>query len=319
MVAKPSYEDLLQRIKGLETENAEIRQDLDRVKENENKFRMMIENMPDIIWTISADNLRTAYLSPSVESMLGYSVEEAKKKTVKEMVTPATFEAGSQYLADTLEKLKTNSQDLEQTQSFEIEYICKDGSTLWAELTAKLIVDENGNATDIIGVSRDISKRKAAEQALKKNEKKYRTLFENSRDAIYITTVAGNIVEFNPAGVDLFGYSRQEIIGSDIIKIYHDPQDREKFQATIREKGFVRDYEIKFKKKDETRIDCLLTSTLWYSENGEILGYQGIIRDITDQKRMVSQLQQMQKMEAIGTLAGGWMLKDSRFAFHPFF
>ncbi len=91
----------------------------------------------------------------------------------------------------------------------------------------------------------------------------------------------------------------------DIIKIYNDPQDRENFKETIREKGFVRDFEVKFKKKDGTRIACLLTSTLWHSENGEILGYQGIIRDITDQKRMISQLQQMQKMEAIGTLAGG--------------
>jgi two-component system cell cycle sensor histidine kinase/response regulator CckA len=125
------------------------------------------------------------------------------------------------------------------------------------------------------------------------------------RDAIYITTLSGTIIEFNPAGVELFGYSRDEIIGSDIIRIYHDPLDREKFQETIREKGFVRDYQIKFKKKNKTRIDCLITTTLWFSDNGDVLGYQGIIRDITDQKRMFTQLQQMQKMEAIGTLAGG--------------
>jgi PAS domain S-box-containing protein len=180
MVDKPSYEDLLQRIKKLEAENAGIRQDLDRARQSENKFRIMIENIPDIIWTLSADNLRMKYISPSVETMLGYPVDEVRKKSVKEMLTPATFDMCSQYLADGIEKLKTNSLDLEQTHSLEAEYICKDGSTLWTELTAKLIVDESLKTIDIIGVSRDISKRKAVEQALRKNEEKYRTLFENS-------------------------------------------------------------------------------------------------------------------------------------------
>jgi two-component system cell cycle sensor histidine kinase/response regulator CckA len=305
MVDKPSYDELLHRIQGLETENTKIRQDLDRVKCSENKFRMMIENMPDIIWTLSVDTFRTKYLSPSVETMLGYTLEEARKKTVKEMVSPASFQLGAQYLENILKNLKTHPLDAHQTHSLEVEYICKDGSSLWGEVTAKLVFDEQGNVSEIIGVSRDISKRLIAEKALKKNEAKYRTLFENSRDAIYITTISGTIIEFNPAGVELFGYSRDEIIGSDIIKIYHDPQNRENFKETIREKGFVRDYEIKFKKKDDTHLDCLVTTTFWRSEDGEVLGYQGIIRDITDQKRMISQLQQMQKMEAIGTLAGG--------------
>ncbi len=305
MVDKPSYDELIQRIRDLETENTHLRQDLLHVRRSENKFRMMIENVPDIIWTLSADNLHTDYLSPSVKTMLGYSVDEALKKSVKEMVAPASFKFASQYLANVLEKYKKNPLNAQQTHAFELEYICKDGSTLWVELTAKLIFDDKGNVIDIIGVSRDISKRMITEKALKKSEERYRTLFENSRDVIYITTISGSVIEFNPAGVELFGYSRDEIIGSDIIKIYNTPDDREKFQKTIREKGYVRDYEIKFKKKNETRIDCLLTSTLWYSETDDILGYQGIIRDITDQKRMVSQLQQMQKMEAIGTLAGG--------------
>ncbi|MDO9262391.1 MAG: PAS domain S-box protein, partial [Desulfosalsimonadaceae bacterium] len=158
---------------------------------------------------------------------------------------------------------------------------------------------------DIVGVSRDISKRIIAENSLKKSEEKYRSLFESSRDVIYITTLDGEIIEYNPAGVELFGYSREEVIGNSILTLYHNPDDRAKFIEAIRQKGYVRDYEIKFKKKDGTRIDCLLTSTFWQSEDGGMLGYQGIIRDITDQKRMMAQLQQIQKMEAIGTLAGG--------------
>lgn len=109
----------------------------------------------------------------------------------------------------------------------------------------------------------------------------------------------------NPSGADLFGYSHDDMIGSDILNIYHNPADRIRFQETIKKKGYVKDYEIKFRKKNGAQIECLLTSTIWLSDSGDILGYQGVIRDITDQKRMSSQLQQIQKMEAIGTLAGG--------------
>ncbi|MCD6584788.1 MAG: PAS domain S-box protein, partial [Desulfobacteraceae bacterium] len=187
MVDKPSYDELIHRIQALETENSTLCQDLSLVKRSENKFRMMIENIPDIIWTLSPDTLQTNYLSPSAETMLGYSIEELQKKSVKELVTPASFKFGSQYLAGLLEKQKTNPSNAQQTHSFEIEYVCKDGSPLWAELTAKPVFNEKGTVIDIIGVSRDISKRLIAEIALKKSAEKYRTLFENSRDAIYIT------------------------------------------------------------------------------------------------------------------------------------
>ena len=305
MVEKPSYDDLVEQIRKLESENVTLKNELEQVNRSEKNFRIMIENVPDIIWTLSAGNLRTKYISPAVETMLGYSVEEAWQKSVKGVIAPASFEFATRYLADVLEKIKTDPSYARKTYSFEIEYIRKDGAPLWVELTAKGIPDESGRISEIIGVSRDISQRKSTEKALKKSEERYRTLFENSRDAIYITTLEGKVIELNPAGIKLFGYPRDEIIGFDIIKIYHDPSDREKFQKTINEKGYVRDYEIKFKKKDASLLDCLLTSTIWYSGTGDILGYQGIIRDITDQKRMRNQLQQIQKMEAIGTLAGG--------------
>ncbi|MEZ4567167.1 MAG: hypothetical protein R2860_09445 [Desulfobacterales bacterium] len=78
----------------------------------------------------------------------------------------------------------------------------------------------------------------------------------------------------NPAGIDLFGFPKSEI-DADIIQIYDNPMEREIFQAKIAEKGNVRDYEITFK-KDGTRIDCLLTSTFWYSETSEKIGYQEV-------------------------------------------
>ena len=305
MADNPSYDELMRRIQILESENAGLRKDLSQHERSEAKYRMMIENIPDLIWVLSADGSRTTYLSPSVETILGFSKAEIRNKTIWDFVTPETMRIGAAYLAEERERLKKDPSRARLTHSFDIEYIRKDKTILQAELTARTIVDESGQIIEIIGVSRDMSQRAMAEKSLKKSEARYRSLFENSRDAIYIMTIDGRVIEFNPAGIELFGYSREEMIGSDILKIYHDPADRGKFKKTIREKGYVRDYEIKFKKKNGTLIDCLLTSSLWYADDGEILGYQGIIRDITEQKRMVRQLQQVQKMEAIGTLAGG--------------
>lgn len=305
MADLPSNNDLVQRVRELEDENASIRTELVQLQRSDHKLRMMIDNIPDMIWLMSADKFQLNYLSPSVESLIGYTVKEALSRPFSDIITPASYEYAEKHFKRLVRQIETDLSKTPKMHTLELEYVRKDGSTVWLEITAMPIFDGTGKFVEIIGASRDISKRIDAEKALKKSEEKFRNIFKTSRDTIYITSRDGKIIEMNPAGAELFGYLHDEIIGSDILNIYHDPADRDRFKKIIEEKGYVRDYEIKFQKKDGAQIDCLLTSTTWRSDNGDILGYQGIIRDITDQKRMLGQLQQVQKMEAIGTLAGG--------------
>jgi PAS domain S-box-containing protein len=141
--------------------------------------------------------------------------------------------------------------------------------------------------------------------ALRESEQRYRTLFDDSRDAIYVTTRDGEFVDVNQSALDLFGYTREEMAGLEARELYINPDDRHLFQQEIEKTGAVRDYEIKFRKKDGTKIDCLITSTVKHADDRTIIGYQGIIRDVTEQRKLEAQLQQAQKMEAVGTLAGG--------------
>jgi len=142
-------------------------------------------------------------------------------------------------------------------------------------------------------------------EALRKSEQQYRTLFDESRDAIYVTTKEGRFVDINQSALDLLGYTREEMLELDARKMYVNPDDRHLFQQEIEKRGAVRNYKIKFRKKDGMEIDCLNTSTVSRTDNGTIIGYQGIIRDVTEQRQLEAQLQQAQKMEAVGTLAGG--------------
>ncbi|MBW1783878.1 MAG: PAS domain S-box protein [Deltaproteobacteria bacterium] len=136
-------------------------------------------------------------------------------------------------------------------------------------------------------LKRKLTKLKRPDEALEESEKKYRTLFNDSRDAIYISSREGKFLDVNPALLELFGYSREEIVNKlNVREIYVYPGDRDKFKREIEKRGSVGDYEVKLHKKNGTEMDCLITSTVRRSKDGSILGYQGIIRDITEWKRI---------------------------------
>ena len=183
--------------------------------------------------------------------------------------------------------------------------IAKDGTERPIDDSGAPIRDDKGNVTGVVLIFRDVSERREAAHTLRQSEERYRILFEDSRDAIYITAREGMFVDANQSMLDLFGYGREEMIGLDARKIYVNPDDRNIFQKEIEQAGSVKEYEVKFCKKDGTKMDCLLTSSIRQDDDGSIHGYQGVIHDITERNRLEAHLQQVQKLESIGTLAGG--------------
>ena len=127
---------------------------------------------------------------------------------------------------------------------------------------------------------------------LRKSEEKYRTLFEDSKDAIYLNDKEGGLINFNRSTLDLFGYSREEMLGINTKDVFVNPDEYGRWQEEIAQKGSVREFEVKLRKKDGTEIDCLITSTVRLARDKSVIGYQGIIRDISE---LVSNRKQLEK------------------------
>ncbi|HWP81534.1 MAG TPA: PAS domain S-box protein [Bacteroidota bacterium] len=145
----------------------------------------------------------------------------------------------------------------------------------------------DGKLVGMWGAQTDITELKRIERALFESEKKYRTLFERSRDAIFISTPEGKLVDINEAGVELFGYaSKEEILKVEIARdLYVNAADREVIRSRIEQEGYIKDFELRLKKKSGEPIVVLETGITLRAPDGTVIGYQGILRDITKQKK----------------------------------
>jgi diguanylate cyclase (GGDEF)-like protein/PAS domain S-box-containing protein len=129
-----------------------------------------------------------------------------------------------------------------------------------------------------------------AEVALRESEERYHHLFSRSREPLYVSRPDGSFVDLNQAALDLLGYDRSEMGQLVADEIYVDEADRRRFQSAIEADGFVRDYEIRLKRNGGGILDCRLTATVRRNPDGSIREYQGILHDVTQEKKAAEAL-----------------------------
>lgn len=164
-------------------------------------------------------------------------------------------------------------------RNFETEAMRKSGEKIYISVTASIVKDEKGNAIGILGVCSDITEKKQLEEELRNSEKKLRCLFENIRDGIFVLERNGIFSYINPAGARILGYSRQELIGKNIVDFYADLEDYEYLMNELQQKGYVKNQLCCLRKRDGRRVYIEFNCTLVKDREVRV---EGIFRDVTE-------------------------------------
>jgi len=139
------------------------------LRDSERRYRFLAENVTDVIFTTDLE-LNFTYVSPSVTGLTGYTVQEVIARRVEQILTPASFEVASNTLLEELAIENMEQKDLLRSRTLELEINRKDGSTFTAEVRMSFLRQPSGRAVAVLGVARDITERKRAEEALTKKK-----------------------------------------------------------------------------------------------------------------------------------------------------
>lgn len=280
------------------TDITESKKAEEALRESESRYNLLAELTDDVVWVLDRD-LRVTYVSPSIRKLSGMEPETFLQEGITNSLTPESLQNVLHLLEVNVPEIGTGA---DKNAIIELQQYHKDGSIIWIELNVKTQRDATGKFIGFTGTSRDITARKLAEHAIKESEAKFRNIFEQSKDAIFIADKDGNILDVNESMCALTGYSRDEIL---IAHLMPSKNTLQMLLSAIEKAGSLRDYEYSLHRKDGTFISVLISASMRLDKDGNILGYQGIIHDITERKRLDEERQKTARLESIGTLAGG--------------
>jgi PAS domain S-box-containing protein len=275
------------------------------LQENEKEYRSVFENTGTATILVEED-MTISKANAKAEELAGYSKAdiEGKMKTIG-FVAEKDRAKISQYHNE------RRKQDGEYPSEYTFELADKHGNTKNVFIQTSMIPGTKRSIASII----DITSRVQAETALRRSEEKYRTILENIEEGYFELDLDGNLIFFNNSLCKITGHSRKELMGVNF-RLYSNPGTAQKlFQVfnQISRTGkpmILTDLEIDLKDRTITTVD--LSATPIKTPDDQIVGFRGLMRDVSERKRSEQQrqklekrLQQAQKMKAIGTLAGG--------------
>ena len=260
---------------GAMTDTSERKEAEEALRESEERYRDLVENSRELICTHDLNGLVHS-ANPAAAAALGYELDEyVGKKTIRDILHPEVRHQFDEYMARLRKDGATSGIMLVKTKSGE--------TRTWEYYNS--LRTKGVTAPIVRGMARDITEELRARKALRQSEERYRELFENSRDAIYLHDMTGRYLSVNRAAEELSGYSRDEILGkkfTDFVSAEFIPDIQENFGKKLRTEGATM-YEIEVIKKNGKRVPIEVSSRMLFK--GDVpVGVQGTIRDISERK-----------------------------------
>ena len=284
MDKKPTYEELLKRVKQLEKtveESRRVTKDLEKEKKFSEK---VLSSLPGIFYLYDEDENIVRW-NKNHEILTGFSAEEVSRRKILDWFN----EEEKKYIASRVKETFDRGQS-----DAEGNLLIKSGEKVPYYFTAmRMIID---NRKYLLGMGTDLSKLKKTEDELRESEEKYRQIFENAVDGIYQTTPQGRFVSANPAMAHILGYdSAQELMATvkNVGKqLYISKKVRDDFIRLLKTQKEVSGFETQFYRKDGSQIWVSVHARLVFDQEGTLKLFEGIMTDITQQKRETEELQQ---------------------------
>ncbi|MBU0973542.1 MAG: cache domain-containing protein [Proteobacteria bacterium] len=281
----------------------------DDLRTSESRYRLLADNATDAIWILELPGSRFSYVSPAMETILGYSPREFIDLQTGTHMSKKSLKKVSQTISEELARDSDPGADANRYRTIELEMITKKGAKIWVEITARFLRNEKGVPDRILGITRDITQRKALAQKLEEAN-------IDLRMAQRIAAI-GNWSLAPEAAVPVWSeevyhiYERDPELGpfpiGDYQKLYR-PKCWEILNTAIQnaiQKGRAYDIELKLVLPSGKVKWVHTICEPEKSKDKAAYFLRGTIQDITDRKTMETRIQQTLKMEALGTLAGG--------------
>ena len=263
------------------------------LRESEERYRMLAENMSDTVWLMDM-NLKNVYISPSVIRTRGYTLEELNAIPLDQQMTPDSINRAMKLFAEVLSPENLASTGQQIVRAIELEFFKKDGSKIWSENTFVLIRNADGQPVNILGSGRDITDRKQAEEFLRASEERFRVIFENANDAIHIDNADDEILDVNSRMCELMGYSREELLRMHVTDL-QVPERRQPGSLIKKELSLHGNkvFEGINLHRDGRHIPVEISIAQIELPSGDL--YASIVRDITERKQAEEALQNSEK------------------------
>jgi PAS domain S-box-containing protein len=282
---------------------AQLQKKFEELEANEKRYRLLADNVADLIWTMDME-LHFTFLTPSVTEMFGYSVEEAMALPIDRWSPPAVTEWVSSEVIKEIEIEMAGTGDPNRFAVFQIEQYKKDGSLFWVEIRVSFLRDDDGKAIGFVGITRDIDARKRAEEALKESEEQLRGLSENIAEGMVYQINSGRdgrsrqFTYLSPAIERLHGLKAEDV-KRDPMLIYG--QIDEEYRSAAME-AEARSFETMSKLEIDIPVRVPQGEVRWrrfissprLQPDGCVI-WDGIELDITEQKRAEDALKESEE------------------------